>query len=67
MAGRRISGRTVGKHTSQGQDMLATGTAKLHEGGAVLPGPQGHVPRARAGCVVGFLLSFRCRCRLNEV
>lgn len=64
MAGRRISGRTVGKHTSQGQDMLATGTAKLHEGEQCY---QGHDRRARAGCVVGFLLSFRCRCRLNEV
>lgn len=41
MAGRRISGRTVGKHTSQGQDMLATGTAKLHEGERCYQGPRG--------------------------
>lgn len=40
------------------------GTAKLHKGEWYC---QGHVPPAKAGRVVGFLLSFRCCCMLSEV
>ena len=67
--GRRISGRTVGQHTSQGRVMLAAGTARLHKGEAVLPGLPGACPSRpqRLGAWWAFSLSFRCRCRLSEV